>query len=68
MTKTHTWTLRAVAVLWIIWGLVHILAGVMTMGQETAAAVAGIADGVDPEALTGLSYHAAASAVISPTS
>lgn len=43
------------AVLWIIWGLVHILAGVMTMKGvltgDISASVIGIADAVDPENL-----------------
>ncbi|MFT4783287.1 MAG: hypothetical protein ACI9IV_001021, partial [Paracoccaceae bacterium] len=39
--------LKIVAVLWVVWGLVHILAGVMTMSQDTVGAIAGIADAVD---------------------
>ena len=54
---------KIAAVLWVIWGLVHILAGVMTISQDTAAAVAGIADGVDPESLK-MDYPNAAGAVI----
>lgn len=55
--------LRASAVLWLIWGLVHILAGVMTLTQETGAAIAGIADAVDP-ALLAMDYHGAVGGVI----
>ncbi|MCZ4408883.1 hypothetical protein O3Q51_08695 [Cryomorphaceae bacterium 1068] len=55
------------AVLWIIWGLVHILAGVMTMkGVLTgniSASLTGIADAVDPDLLK-MDYHDAAGAVI----
>lgn len=44
---------KASAVLWIVWGLVHILAGVMTMKgiltNNISAAVSGIADGMDPD-------------------
>ncbi|MEM1202202.1 MAG: hypothetical protein AAGN66_03120 [Acidobacteriota bacterium] len=55
--------LRIVAVLWFIWGLVHILAGVMTLTQSTAGAVQGIADAVDPSTLD-VTYPAATGAVI----
>lgn len=55
--------LRVAAVLWVLWGLVHVLAGVMTMSQETPAAVAGIADAVDAAALAPR-YHDAVGAVI----
>ena len=55
------------AILWIIWGLVHILAGVMTMKgvltNDISASVAGIADAVDPESLQ-MEYPAAAGAII----
>ena len=41
---------RIVACLWVVWGLVHLFAGVVTVGLitggETAAAIGGIADGV----------------------
>lgn len=58
-----TTLLRIAAVLWVIWGVVHVLAGVMTITQDTPAAVAGIADAVDPETLK-LAYPDAAGAVI----
>lgn len=56
--------LRVSSVLWVIWGLVHILAGVLTVGQDTPAAVMGIADGVDPALLKDVVYPPAAGAVI----
>lgn len=62
MTKTQTTILKITAVLWVIWGLVHILAGVLTIAQETAGAVAGIADAVDPSLLEN-TYHDAVGAV-----
>ena len=55
--------LKTISVLWVIWGLVHVLAGVMTLSQGTAGAVAGIADAVDPSLLVG-PYHDAVGAVI----
>ena len=55
--------LKLTAVLWVIWGLVHVLAGVMTISQETPQAVQGIADAVDPDSLDVI-YPDAAGAVI----
>ena len=55
--------LKVAAVLWVVWGLVHVLAGVMTISQETAGAISGIADAVDPETLQ-LDYPNAAGAIV----
>lgn len=59
--------LKIAAVLWIVWGAVHMLAGVMTMNNinsgDIAGAVSGIADAVDPTTLQ-MDYPAAAGAVI----
>lgn len=63
MTISTKILLRASAILWIIWGLVHMLAGVLTMSQDTGDAVAGIADAIDPALLAG-TYHEAVGAVI----
>ncbi len=54
---------RVSAVLWVIWGLVHVLAGVMTLSLPPSEAFAGIADAVDP-ALLALEYHPAVGAVL----
>ncbi|MEL6557363.1 MAG: hypothetical protein AAFQ94_04215 [Bacteroidota bacterium] len=55
------------AVLWIIWGLVHIFAGIMTdyfiLSGDIQGAVAGIADKIDPATLAA-NYPPAAGAVI----
>lgn len=55
------------SVLWIVWGLVHILAGVMTMKgvltDDISASVAGIADAMDPASVT-MDYPAASGAII----
>ena len=59
----HAWLLRLSAILWVIWGLVHVLAGVMTLAQETGPAVQGIADAVEPASLE-MVYPAAVGAVI----
>ena len=58
-----TTLLRIAAVLWVIWGLVHVLAGAMTINNDTPQAVQGIADAVDPEILD-VTYLDAAGAVI----
>lgn len=55
--------LKVAGVLWVIWGVVHLFAGVMTVSLDTSAAVAGIADGVDPATLQ-LAYPPAAGAII----
>lgn len=55
------------SVLWIIWGLVHILAGVLTMKgvitNDMSSALIGIADGTDPNTIK-MDYSAAATAVL----
>ncbi|MEM6351102.1 MAG: hypothetical protein AAF766_10080 [Cyanobacteria bacterium P01_D01_bin.14] len=51
------------AILWVIWGLVHALAGVLTIAQDTASAAAGIADAVDP-ALLEMDYPDAVGGII----
>lgn len=59
--------LKISAVLWILWGLVHILAGVMTMKGiltgDISASVIGIADGIDPNQLKS-DYPKASGAII----
>lgn len=61
--SVQTWLLRIAAVLWAVWGLVHMLAGIMTISRDTAGAIAGIADAVDPRTLE-MVYPDAAGAVI----
>lgn len=63
MTKTHHTALKAAAILWVIWGLVHSLAGVLTIVQDPSAGLAAIADAVDP-ALLAMDYHPAVAGVI----
>lgn len=59
--------LKISAVLWFVWGAVHIFAGVMTMkfilASDTSGAVSGIADAIDPSTIQ-MDYPAAAGAVI----
>ncbi len=65
--KNFNFFFKTSAVLWILWGLVHILAGVMTMkgvlSGDISASIIGIADAVDPESLT-MDYPEAVGAVI----
>ena len=62
-SRSASFLLRIAAVLWVIWGLVHVLAGVMTIIKDTPQAVQGIADAVDPKTLD-VAYPDAAGAVI----
>lgn len=55
--------LKIITVLWVIWGLVHMLAGVLTIAQVAPGSIAGVADAVDP-AVFHQSYHAATNALI----
>ncbi|MEM7011121.1 MAG: hypothetical protein AAF585_06515, partial [Verrucomicrobiota bacterium] len=52
------------SVLWVIWGLVHALAGVMVLSGETTAGFQAIADGTDPSILE-LKYPDAVGGVLS---
>lgn len=63
MTGTQTTALKVVACLWVIWGLIHMLAGVMVMGQPPSQGFAAIADAVDP-ALIAAEYHPAVAGVL----
>lgn len=56
-------TLKIIAGLWVVWGAVHAFAGILTISQDTPAAIAGIADAVDPEILVG-PYADAAGALV----
>jgi heme/copper-type cytochrome/quinol oxidase subunit 3 len=59
--------LKISAVLWFIWGVVHMFAGIMTMyfvlSGDISAAIGGIADAVDPATLQ-MDYPAAAGAIL----
>lgn len=57
------WLLRIAAVLWVIWGLVHMLAGALTISGGTTDAVQAIADGVEPATLE-FAYPDAVGAII----
>ncbi|GAA4274801.1 hypothetical protein U6A24_11805 [Aquimarina gracilis] len=65
--KNLSTLLKISTMLWIIWGLVHILAGIMTMKgiltDDITSSIAGIADAVDPNTLQ-LAYPDASGAII----
>ncbi len=65
--KSYNSFFKIAAVLWVIWGLVHVLAGVMTTyfitSGDITASIAGIADAVNPETLK-IEYPGAAGAIV----
>ena len=67
MSNLNANLLKISAVLWIVWGAVHMLAGAMTMNfvlsGDIAGAVAGIADAVSPATLQ-MDYPTAAGAIL----
>lgn len=52
MTSAQIMALKVAAVLWVIWGLVHVLAGVIVLTSDASGGFAAIADAVDPETFT----------------
>lgn len=67
MTKSLAVLLKISAALWVLWGLVHILAGIFTinfiLSDDITSSIAGIADAVDKSSLQ-MDYPDAAGAVI----
>ncbi|WP_412562955.1 hypothetical protein [Thalassobius sp. MITS945101] len=55
--------LKTASVLWVIWGLVHVLAGVMVLSSDATGGFQAIADSVPAEALQA-EYHAAVGGVL----
>lgn len=53
MTALQALLLKIAAVLWVIWGIVHLLAGVLILSGTTAEGFQAIGDGVDPALLVG---------------
>ncbi|MEM7024730.1 MAG: hypothetical protein AAF637_19445 [Pseudomonadota bacterium] len=64
MTNAHRTTLKVAAALWVIWGLVHILAAVLIVPAEPQTAIRSILDGVDPARLAA-QYPAELSGILS---
>lgn len=63
MTQKQALALKIAAGLWVIWGLVHIFAGIVIISSAAPDAVAAVADAVDPALVAG-PYHEAAGALI----
>ena len=63
MTNTHALALKIAAVLWVVWGLVHTLAGVMVLASDASGGFQAIADAVGPDLLEA-DYHAAVGGVL----
>ncbi|MEM9148729.1 MAG: hypothetical protein AAGC57_21485 [Pseudomonadota bacterium] len=53
MIPLHSTLLKIAAGLWVVWGLVHMLAGVIVLSADAVGAVQAIADAVDPAQLAG---------------
>ncbi|MEM6549393.1 MAG: hypothetical protein AAF713_16830 [Pseudomonadota bacterium] len=53
MTGKQRLALKVAAGLWVVWGLVHTVAGVMVMSGPVEGGFQAIADAVDPSTLTG---------------
>lgn len=63
MTSAQSNILKLAAILWVIWGLVHMFAGVVVMSEDTGGAVAAVADAVDPQLLVN-DYHPSVGAIV----
>jgi hypothetical protein len=65
--KQITVLLKASSILWVIWGIVHILAGILTMKGvltgDISSSIAGIADSVNPSTIQ-MDYSKASGAII----
>ena len=63
MSQSHVLALKAASVLWVIWGLVHMLAGVIVIPADASNGFAAIADAIPPEALAA-TYHPAVNGIL----
>lgn len=65
--KSYSIFFKIAAVLWVIWGLVHMIAGFIIMGEilagDITGAVSAVSDAMDPASLVA-DYPAAAGALI----
>ena len=60
---TGGFVLKVITVLWVIWGLVHMLAGAIVLSGDATQGVQAIADAVPPEELIH-GYHAAVGGIL----
>ncbi len=63
MSKSQILALKIAAVLWVIWGLVHMLAGFFVIPADAGGGFSAIADAVDP-ALLENDYHPAVNGIL----
>ena len=63
MRQTQFMLPKIIAALWIIWGVVHMLAGTMVITSGTEGAFAAIADAINPDAFA-RDYHPAIGGII----
>lgn len=63
MSGMHINALKVSAVLWIIWGLVHALAGVIVLSSDATGGFQAIADGIEPSKLEA-EYHVAVGGIL----
>ena len=63
MTPAKANALKAAAILWVIWGLVHAFAGVIVLTSDASGGFQAIADAVDPAALAA-DYHPAVGGIL----
>ncbi|MEM1412790.1 MAG: hypothetical protein AAGH19_10580 [Pseudomonadota bacterium] len=63
MSSAHRSTLYVAAVLWVIWGLVHALAGFIVLSGDATAGVQAIADAIEPNLLVN-DYHGAVGGIL----
>lgn len=63
MTNMQKNVLKGVSVLWVIWGLVHMLAGGIVLSSDASGGFQAIADAVDAVTLEA-DYHAAVAGVL----
>ena len=63
MPRSKYLALQIAAVLWVIWGLVHALAGYIVLSSDASGGFQAIADAVSPELLS-YEYHAAVGGIL----
>ncbi|MEO1404961.1 MAG: hypothetical protein AAFV54_00540 [Pseudomonadota bacterium] len=63
MSNNQAIALKVAAVLWVIWGLVHMLAGVIIIPVDASGGFQAIADAVDPQLLSA-DYHPAVGGIL----
>lgn len=63
MSNTEATLLKIAAILWVIWGLVHMLAGVIVVSADASGGFQGIADAVPADALQA-EYHEAVGGIL----